>query len=51
MAQVTYRRLGKSGLKVSSLSFGSATFHSKLDQSKLNLNYTLKILTNDLRCC
>ncbi|KXN68596.1 voltage-dependent potassium channel, beta subunit [Conidiobolus coronatus NRRL 28638] len=32
MAQVSYRRLGKSGLKVSNLSFGSGTFHSKLDQ-------------------
>ncbi|KXN66297.1 voltage-dependent potassium channel, beta subunit [Conidiobolus coronatus NRRL 28638] len=33
MSQITYKRLGKSGLKVSSLSFGSGTFNSKFDQS------------------
>lgn len=32
-----YRRLGKSGLKVSALSFGSwVTFHNQLDQSSVN---------------
>ncbi|KXN72668.1 putative aldo-keto oxidoreductase, partial [Conidiobolus coronatus NRRL 28638] len=33
MTQVTYHRLGKSGLKVSNLSFGSGTFDFKLGQS------------------
>ncbi|KXN72670.1 putative aldo-keto oxidoreductase, partial [Conidiobolus coronatus NRRL 28638] len=33
MTLLTYRRLGKSGLKVSNLSLGTGTFHSKLDQS------------------
>jgi aryl-alcohol dehydrogenase-like predicted oxidoreductase len=46
MTQVTYRRLGKSGLKVSSLSFGSGTFSSNIDQSKLDLNYFIIIFAN-----
>jgi aryl-alcohol dehydrogenase-like predicted oxidoreductase len=33
MTQLTYRRLGKTGLKVSNLSFGVATFNFELDQS------------------
>ena len=34
MAEMTYRRLGRSGLKVSVLSFGSwVTFHDQLDDS------------------
>jgi aryl-alcohol dehydrogenase-like predicted oxidoreductase len=35
MTQLAYRRLGKSGLKVSSLSFGVYTFTIESGQSKL----------------
>jgi voltage-dependent potassium channel beta subunit len=41
MTQLTYRRLGKTGLKVSSLSFGVYTFTLESDQSKSSIDSIL----------